>query len=405
MKPNIGLAIKIFLSFARKNQIFLFWKDCMRKLILPIALAATGFAMAADVEIHGNVDFDFASYFNRDFDPTNAANQDIDLSVTANLDENVSVTVFTNTKSNITNSDQASEIRHGLPRSTAITSDKDRYTAFNFDGVELRWKPFQDVSFVFGDLTYNAGTFNYYFWRDPSRYAVISRDQSVRGFGVEVGNNKFGDGKFYIGATDDSKAAIAVFGTYALKLLNRPDEHLTITPSVDWVFGSEVGRGYTYFFGTELDYSKSLDILNYGIYAVYGLHPYKGEAVHSFLVEPSLNYNIFNLGMSYFYAIVNKGEDYKAADQIFTDDQMLFAIEPSFNITKKFSLGVSFEYHDPDAEVSKDEFKFLGMNFYIYPTLNTNVTFWFGYNFSKDKNPVVGEATKFSLGMSAHADF
>ena len=377
----------------------------MRKLILPIALAATGFAMAADVEIHGNVDFDFASYFNRDFDPTNAANQDIDLSVTANLDENVSVTVFTNTKSNITNSDRASEIRHGLPRSTAITSDKDRYTAFNFDGVELRWKPFQDVSFVFGDLTYNAGTFNYYFWRDPSRYAVISRDQSVRGFGVEVGNNKFGDGKFYIGATDDSKAAIAVFGTYALKLLNRPDEHLTITPSVDWVFGSEVGRGYTYFFGTELDYSKSLDILNYGIYAVYGLHPYKGEAVHSFLVEPSLNYNIFNLGMSYFYAIVNKGEDYKAADQIFTDDQMLFAIEPSFNITKKFSLGVSFEYHDPDAEVSKDEFKFLGMNFYIYPTLNTNVTFWFGYNFSKDKNPVVGEATKFSLGMSAHADF
>ena len=377
----------------------------MRKLILPIALAATGFAMAADVEIHGNVDFDFASYFNRDFDPTNAANQDIDLSVTANLDENVSVTVFTNTKSNITNSDQASEIRHGLPRSTSITSDKDRYTAFNFDGVELRWKPFQDVSFVFGDLTYNAGTFNYYFWRDPSRYAVISRDQSVRGFGVEVGNNKFGDGKFYIGATDDSKAAIAVFGTYALKLLNRPDEHLTITPSVDWVFGSEVGRGYTYFFGTELDYSKSLDILNYSIYAVYGLHPYKGDAVHSFLVEPSLNYIIFNLGMSYFYAIVNKDDGYKAADQIFTDDQMLFAIEPSFNITKKFALGVSFEYHDPDAEVSKDEFKFLGMNFYLYPTLNTNVTFWFGYNFSKDKNPVVGEATKFSLGMSAHADF
>ena len=376
----------------------------MRKLILPIALAATGFAMAADIEIHGNVDFDFASYFNRDFDPTNAANQDIDLSVKANLDENVSVTVFTNTKSNITNGEGAAEIRHGLARSTAITSDKDRYTAFNFDGVELRWKPFQDVSLVFGDLTYNAGTFNYYFWRDPSRYAAISRDQSLRGFGIEVGNEKFGDGKFYIGATDDSKSAIAVFGTYALKLLNRPDEHLTITPSVDWVFGSEVGRGYTYFFGTELDYSKSLEALNYSVYAVYGIHPYKGEAVHSFLVEPSLNYGIFNLGLNYFYAIVNKGEGYTAAPQIFTDDQMLFAIEPSFDITKKFSMGVSFEYHDPDSEISKDEFEFLGMNFYLYPTINTNVTFWFGYNFSKNKNPVV-EKTKFALGMSAHAEF
>ena len=376
----------------------------MRKLILPIALAATGFAMAADVEIHGNVDFDFASYFDKKFDPTNAANQDIDLSVKANLDENVSVTVFTNTKSNITNGEGSAEIRHGLARSTAINSDADRYTAFNFDGVELRWTPFQDVSFIFGDLTYNAGTFNYYFWRDPSRYAVISRDQSLRGFGVEVGNEKFGDGKFYIGATDDSKSAVAIFGSYGLKLLNRPDEHLTITPSVDWVFGSEIGRGYTYFFGTELDYSKSLEVLNYSIYAVYGIHPYKGDAVHSFLLEPSLNYGIFNLGLNYFYAIVNKKEGYKAADQMFTEDQMLFAIEPSFNVTKKFSLGVSFEYHDPDAEVSKDEFKFLGMNFYVYPTLNTNVIFWFGYNFSKDQNPVVGKS-KFALGMSAHADF
>ena len=374
----------------------------MRKLILPIALAATGFAMAADVEIHGNVDFDFASYFDKKFDPTNAANQDIDLSVKANLDENVSVTVFTNTKSNITNGEGSAEIRHGLARSTAINSDADRYTAFNFDGVELRWTPFQDVSFIFGDLTYNAGTFNYYFWRDPSRYAVISRDQSLRGFGVEVGNEKFGDGKFYIGATDDSKSAVAVFGSYGLKLLNRPDEHLTITPSVDWVFGSEIGRGYTYFFGTELDYSKSLEVLNYSIYAVYGIHPYKGDAVHSFLLEPSLNYGIFNLGLNYFYAITNK--DYEAAPQMFTEDQMLFAIEPSFNITKKFTLGLSFEYHDPDSEIKKDEFKFLGMNFYVYPTLNTNVVFWFGYNFSKNQNPVVGK-TKFALGMSAHAEF
>ena len=163
----------------------------MRKIILPIALAATSFAAAADIEIHGNVDFDFASYFDKDFDPTNAANQDIDLYVKANLDENVSVTVYTNTKSNVTNADQSAEIRHGLARSTAINSADDRYTAFNFDGVELRWTPFQDVSLVFGDLTYNAGAFNYYFWRDPSRYAAIARNHTVRGIGVEVGSTFF----------------------------------------------------------------------------------------------------------------------------------------------------------------------------------------------------------------------
>ena len=375
----------------------------MRKIILPVALAVTGYALAADIEINGNVDFDFASYFNKKFDPTNAANQDIDLSVTANLDENVSVTVFTNTRSYVTNADRDSEIRHGLARSTAITDLDNRYTAFNFDGVELRWKPFQDVSFIFGDLTYNAGAFNYYFWRDTDRYAVISRSETLRGFGVEVGNSKFGEGKFYLGATDDSKSSIAAFASYGIKLVNRPDEHLTITPSVDWAFGSEIGRGFGYTFGTELDYSKSLEVLNYSIYAVYGLHPYKGHGVHSFLVEPSMNYGIFNFGFNYFYALVNKN-DGPASEQIFTDDQLLFALEPSFNITKKFTLGVTFEYHDPDTEIEKDEFKFLGMNFYLYPTLNTNLVFWFGYNFSKDKNPVVGK-TKFALGMSAHADF
>ena len=333
----------------------------MRKFILPIALAATGFAMAADIEIHGDVNFDYGSYFDKDFDPTNAASQDIELSATANLDENVSVTVYTNTTSNVTNSDKAAEIRHGLARSTAINSANDRYTAFNFDGVELRWKPYQDVSFVFGDLTYSAGAFNYYFWRNPKNYAVISRNQTVRGIGVELGNSKFGEGKFYIGASENSKSSIEAFASYGIKLLNRPDEHLTVTPSLDWAFGSELGRSYGYTFGTELDYSKSLEVLNYSVYAVYGLHPYKGHGVHSFLVEPSMNYDIFNLGFSYFYAIVNKN-DGPASEQIFTDDQMLFAVEPSFNITKKFSLGVSFEYHDPDSEVSKDEFEFLGMS-------------------------------------------
>ena len=331
----------------------------MRKLILPIALAATGFATAADIEINGKVDFDYASYFDKDFDPTNAANQDIDLSVKANLDEKVSVTVYTNTKSNLSNAEGTSEVRHGFARSTAINDVDNRYTAFNFDGVELRWTPFQDVSFVFGDLSYNAGAFNYYFWRDTDRYAVISRTETLRGVGVELGNTKFGDGKVYIGATDDSKSSVGIFGSYAIKLLNTPDEHLTITPSVDWVFGSQIGRGYGYTFGTELDYSKSLEVMNYSIYAVYGLHPYKGHAVHSFLIEPSMNYGIFNLGFDYFYAIVNKGDDlkkYGAKDQIFTEDQMLFSVEPSFDITKKFSMGVSFEYHDPDSEVKDDSY-------------------------------------------------
>lgn len=376
----------------------------MRKLIFPLAFTAATAATAADIEVHGDVNMDYASYFDEDFDPTNAGNQDINLELKANLDENVSVIVKTNTHSTFVDQNgnlQDSEIRHGLARSTAMGSEG-RNNAFEFDGVQLRWDVSHQVALVFGDMTYSAGSFNYYFWRDASRYAVIVREQNLRGMGVEVGNEKYGKGAFYLGASDQTDHTVALFATYGFPLINRTDEHLIITPSVDWVFGSEIERSYTYVLGTEVDYSKSFEKFNYGVYAVWGLHPYKGKGVHSFLLEPSMNYAIFNLAATFFYAITDT--DYEAAPQLTTDDQMLFAIEPSFNLHKKFTMGVSYEYHDPDTEIHGDDYQFLGMNYYLYPTMKTEIVWWFGYNFSDEDNSPFSNA-KFALGFSGKASF
>ena len=190
---------------------------------------------------------------------------------------------------------------------------------------------------------------------------------------------------------------MGLFGTYAWPLLNHVDEHMVITPSIDWMFGNHIGRPNTYSLGIEVDYSKSLGMVDYGAYAVWGMHPYKGKGVHSFLIEPSLKIALFNLGFSFFYAIVD--EEYAVEDQIFTEDQMLFSVEPSVDINKKFSMGITYEFHDHDVKAGKDEYSFLGMNFYVYPTMRTEVVFWFGYNF----NDVVD--TDFALGISGRADF
>ncbi len=376
----------------------------MRKLILPLALATAGLSYAVDVEFHGDVNFDYASYFNDDFDPNNAANQDIDLSLKANLDENISVVVTGNTTSNyVKNGETASaEVRHGYARSTAINDVDNRYTSFDFKGVQLRWDASHDVSVIFGDMTYSAGNYNYYFWRDASRYAVITREQNLRGIGVEFGNEKYGNGKFYFGASENSRNSLAMFATYSYPMLNRPDEHLILTPSVDWVFGEHIGRSHTYVLGVEVDYSRSYEVFNYGIYAVWGLHPYKGNGVHSFLLEPSMNYGIFNLASTFSYVITDS--DYDVAPQLMTEDQMLFSIEPSFNIHKKFTMGVSYEYHDRNADENNDEYQFLGMNFYLYPTMKTEVVFWFGYNFSdEDVDPF--QDAKFAMGFSGKVSF
>ena len=376
----------------------------MRKLILPLALATAGLSFAVDVEFHGDVNFDYASYFNDDFDPNNAASQDIDLSLKANLDENISVVVTGNTTSNyVKNGETASaEVRHGYARSTAINDADNRYTSFNFKGVQLRWDASHDVSVVFGDMTYSAGNYNYYFWRDASRYAAITREQNLRGVGVEFGNEKYGNGKFYFGASENSRNSLAMFATYSYPMLNRPDEHLILTPSVDWVFGEHIGRSHTYVLGVEVDYSRSFEVFNYGIYAVWGLHPYKGNGVHSFLLEPSMNYGIFNLASTFSYVITDS--DFDVAPQLMTEDQMLFAIEPSFNIHKKFTMGVSYEYHDRNTDADDDEYQFLGMNFYLYPTMKTEVVFWFGYNFSdEDMDPF--QDAKFAMGFSGKVSF
>lgn len=372
----------------------------MRKLFLPVALTAS-LAMAAEIELHGEINADYASYFDSDFDPINAANQDIDLAATARLDENVSVTVRANTHSTYNNAKDstsgASETRrHYYAHSTAMGEDG-RYTEFNFDGVEFRWDVNHAVSLVFGDLSYNAGAFNYYYWRDASRYAVIVRDQSLRGVGAEFGNEKFGQGKFYMGASENNVHSMAIYGTYSIPLVNHVDEHLIFTPSVDWMFGDEISRSYTYVFGTEIDYSRSLEKFNYGIYAVWGVHPYKGKGVHSFLLEPSMNYDFFNLALTYFYALTD--EDYDAKEQLMTEDQMLISVEPSFNLHKKFTMGFNYEYHDPDTEKHKDDYHFGGMSFYLYPTMKTEIVFWFGYNFSDNID------TDFAMGISGRASF
>lgn len=372
----------------------------MRQTILPIVLGSALIACAAEVELHGQLNMDYASYFDEDFDPTNAANQDIDLSATAHLDENVSATVSVTTHSTYIDSngvEQASEVRHGMARSTAMGSDG-RFNGVDFDGAEIRWSVTNYVDLIFGDMTYSAGSFNYYFWRDPARYAVIMREESLRGIGGEFGNEKYGQGKIYFGASENAEATMALFGSYAFPLLNHVDEHLIVTPSIDWMFGNHIGRPNTYSLGVEVDYSKSVGNLNYGAYAVWGMHPYKGHNTHSFLIEPSFNIAFFNLGFSYFYAILD--EDYTVDEQLFTEDQMLFAVEPSFDLSKKFTLGVSYEFRDHDVNAD-DEASFLGLNFYVYPTLHTEVVIWAGYSFKDEER----SDTDFEFGISGKAEF
>ena len=115
----------------------------MRKLILPIALMTAVFTQAADIEVNGNINADYATYWDKDFSPTNAANQDIDLSLTGLLNESFSATVKTNIQGTYMDSLgalKASEVRHTQSRATAMGDTANRFTNIKFDGVFFRWQ-------------------------------------------------------------------------------------------------------------------------------------------------------------------------------------------------------------------------------------------------------------------------
>lgn len=358
-------------------------------------LLAAAAAFAVDVELHGEIDADYASYWDKDFSPTNAANQDIKLEGKLLLDENVSVSIKGRSHSNYVSDSGAvgtAKVRHEN-RATAMGDAENRWTAFDFDGIQLSWQFTPLVRVVFGDLTYNAGGFSYYYWRDTEDYAVILRDQNIRGVGFEVEN-----GKAYIGASENNSHSLATFISYGFDLISRTEERFTITPSLDWVFGKEISRSYTYALGTEVQYSKSTNLFNYGITATWGMHPYKGHGVHAFLVEPSFNYRFFNLAASYYQALL-ADTDKPASEQIMTEDQRMFYIEPSLDLHKKFSMGMAYEFHDPSQEVDKDSRHFIGPSFYLYPTVEAEIVFWGGYNICATG------ANHFSMGMSGHVEF
>lgn len=365
----------------------------MSKFILPAAalIAATS-AFAVDVEIHGQAAADYAAYFDKDFDPTSVANQKVNLEATAYMDENFSVTVKAKSQSYLVNG-EASEPRHGLARGTHIDSTDGRYTAFNFDGIEFRWEFSPNVAFLFGDLSYNAGSINYYYWRDTDLYANIKRTETIRGVGMEIG-----DGRIYFGGSENNASSLIMYGTYPFAIINRTNENLTITPSADWAFGTHTGRSYTYFFGTEISYTKSYDLMNYGIIASWGTHPYQGVGVHTFLLEPSFSYDFFNIGLTFYQALLADDSE-PVEKQIFTDEQTLLAVEPSFTLHKKFAMGFAYEYHDVSNEIDDDEFQYFGPNFYFYPTANAEIIFWGGYNARETG------ANGFSFGMSGNVSF
>lgn len=351
----------------------------MRFLPLITLLACAAFA--ADVSFEGTLDADYGNYLEKDFVVNNSANHDLRLKMNIDMDENVRVVVGAASKSN-----PYSLMRH-RDQATPISSDTGRWTPFEFDGISIEWTISRGLTFIFGDLTYSFGNFNYYFWRNPDHNAAVLKTQGMRGLGARLGE----DGYVYLGASDDNDKSGRIAASYAFALpgFNNVNNKFTLAPMFDMLKGG--GRDHRYTFGLDANYSRSYTEFNYAIRGIYGLHPNlwsKGDGlVNTFTVEPSFNYKSFSLASTCYWAVLPDGsatDTATIANETYAPDERLIYIEPSIAFNKKFSAGLGFEWHKP--EENSDDWFLIAPTGYLYPTAGVDLAFWLSYAITEGHN-------------------
>jgi len=364
---------------------------------LPIVMLIACAAFAADVSFEGTLDVDYGDYLDNKFTVDNAANQDLRIKMNVDLDENVRAVVGAASKSQYRSADgslQYSRIRH-REEATPIGSDELRFSPFLFDGFSLEWTVRRDLTFIFGDMFYSFGNFNYYYWRNPDYYAAVLTTQGMRGLGVRFGK----EGYVYIGAGDSNDKSGRIAASYAFSVpgINQVNNKFTIAPMLDIIKGG--GRPHRYTVGADANYSRSYTDLNYAIRGIWGMHPSHGSNVNTFTLEPSFNYKNFNLASTCYWALLSDSTESTeplTVEQTYTSDERLIYIEPSYSFTKKFSMGLGFEWHKPDS--NSDSWFLIAPTAYLYPTAGVDLSFWIGYS-------IVPGPNNFGLGISSSVKF
>lgn len=360
------------------------------RFLFAIALLVCA-AFAAEVSFEGTLEADYGTFLEKDFVVNNAVNQDLRLKMNVDLDENARVVVGVASVGSYFSRDSSAQqysysriYRNGA---TPIGSD-DRWSPFLFDGISFEWTVKRDLTFIFGDLSYSFGSFNYYYWRNADNYAAILTTQNLRGLGVRLGS----DGYIYLGASDANDKAGRIAASYAIPILNQVNHKFVINPMLDFSAGSKEGNGrdHRYTVGLDANYSRSYTDFNYAVRTMYGLHPSKGDYVNTFTLEPSFNYKRFSLASTCYWALLSDDNSEEAppitVGQTYAPDKSLIYIEPSVSINKKFSIGLGGEWHNSDNNGELEDWFLIAPTFYLYPTAGMDLSFWLGYAIKEGYN-------------------
>lgn len=307
------------------------------------ALALGGFGIsslwAAEVTFSGFFDADVAGYY-KGADPESnnveyQANHELDLTATIAFSKMLSVDLY------------ATSYTQGPTGGTVPAQGSDaenRWTGFGYDGFVASAQLSEDLTVKFGDLSFNAGQFNYYGYKRTMTYASIMADRGFRGMELDAMG-------FSLAAGADSKYGYGAYAAYTLGV-----GESSIKPFVSYA-GDQQEDSKSLRTGVEASLAFGEQKLNLAA----GMLKDNGTEISSTVkVEPILSFGSVSLAATAFLAIL----DDKKPTPINVPEYLFVYVEPGYSVNSTLSVGLPLEFHT--MSTNKDDKL---EEFWVVPTL------------------------------------
>jgi hypothetical protein len=318
--------------------------------------ALTAAAAAPEISFTGYLDADVwgdgtGSYY---------TNSELDLGMSLKFDEKVSAHVYATVWS------ANGPTPGGIPAGYAPPNE--RWLSVLFDGFDITYTT-NFGTFTAGDLVYQYGKFNYYFYK---RLSMITVESFSRGLRYSVGNETVTQ-EFLLGIADRNSTTADVQGVTNITMGEeqsigiyygmKNDARLDFSEGTDGYAGAE----YRGTFGGMLT-----------IKADAGYMSLAGEErsdIVTLLLEPSLTIDKFSLAFTGFImldddTLVNSAPLFRLGDEMFV------YIEPGYSFNDNIACGLPLEYHAADLADEDDNAFWVVPTLYIYPYKNVQWWIW-----------------------------
>lgn len=297
-------------------------------------------------------------------------NSELDLGLTTAFTDKVSAHVYVTA-----NSVYSSSGAGNVPAGAGVPSE--RWLTMNFDGYDLTYAS-KIGTFTVGDLVYQYGKFNYYFYK---RFSMITNENFTRGIKYGNGNEKVST-EITIGVSDvNDTLGNALGDVQGMTKFNLADNH-----SVCAFYGIRGSTSMEFKTGTDffagLEYNGAIGAaakvkFDLGYQSVKAADSASDRAnVITLLLEPSLTVGKFSLAMTGYVMVDPDSANLKA--QIFNKvgDEWFVYAEPGVTFNDYLGLGLPIEYHGLTSNITDDDQFWLVPTFYVYPTKNVQWWIW-----------------------------